>query len=165
MHTLLIRCCLIVMLVVGGDVLLADEARVLLDEEWDVELQMREVKVDTVRDLALEIPSGGVALRVRNQGGQPFFRLGNVGQIAARDIVPGVSRIRLYYRSDAYDGRIRVGLHTYHGRTHGKTFELATAALDGGGEGGKLVADNRWHLAEGALQPSEFLAQIGRAHV
>jgi hypothetical protein len=137
---------------------------VLLDEYWVPEILRNETVATEIDVIATGDPddarSGEVAAVLSNQAGAPNVRFRAAAMVTLGDIPLPASEARLWYRTDAWDGRWRLELWVHvHGLT--PTPEKALeAVLDGGGEGGRLIADSQWHQAKGRLAGVEAYARI-----
>jgi hypothetical protein len=144
--------------VVVGIVLTVPAVRadvVLLDEHWSPEITQDEVSVTEVDTEAVGDPSQAVAgyfsALLENVAGAPNVRFRNVASLRPADLPPGDTQVSLWYRTDKWNGRWALELWLYVPSV-GRPVHVLTAALDGGGEHGRLIADDRWHQARGMLQ-------------
>ncbi len=131
---------------------------VLLDEEWAFELMLNEVK-----GALIEAEEEGVDLRVKvgsrsallqNDGGAPTVRFRDASPIDLSKLQAGATKLRMWYRTDNWDGTWQVRIFTYYRPVSDRTFALLEGDLDGGGENGRLIPDDRWHQGMAALQPT-----------
>jgi hypothetical protein len=137
--------------------LLAASARsdvVLLDEYWAPEIQVAdtgvvEIDAEEMGDPALA-RSGTVSARLQNLTGAPNVRFRGSSPITLAEIPPGQSEVSLWYRTDGWDGTWRLAIWAYHEPP--APVQALEALLDGGGAGGRLVADGEWHQARGILR-------------
>ncbi|MBM4086952.1 MAG: hypothetical protein FJ272_19355, partial [Planctomycetes bacterium] len=143
----------------GAAVLLASAALadvVLLDEDWTPEIRQNNVKVTpmdakAVGDATLA-KSGAKSVLLENANdGWPNVRFRNAGSVKLGDINLGADQVKLWYRTDAWDGTWQAQVWVYF-QAAGKPVKVLEGMLDGGGEGGKLIADNQWHQATATLQ-------------
>lgn len=131
---------------------------VLLDEYWSPEIshngtEVTEVDTEETRD-PTEAVAGYFSARLENERGAPNVRCRNGPTFRIEDLVPGETEARMWYRTDNFNGNLRleVWIHTPEA---GRPFRFLGADLDGGGEDGRLVTDDRWHRAEGILQKAD----------
>jgi hypothetical protein len=130
---------------------------VLLDEHWAPETTVNEVVVTEIDAKEVADPtvakSGDIAAVLTNDTGWPNVRFRGASTVKLADIPPGDSEARLWYRTDKWDGKWQLQLWAYrHGLTNAGPVKVLEATLDGGGEGGKLLADDEWHQAKGVLE-------------
>ncbi len=127
---------------------------VLLDEYWAPEITVNDVVVTEVDAEQAGDPtqavSGHFSALLRNDKGFPNVRFRGAPRVVLADIPLEGSEARIWYRTDAWNGKWRLELWFYASGAPGpaKAFE---AALDAGGPGGTLIPDDRWHQARGPL--------------
>jgi len=130
---------------------------VLLDEYWTPEIMLNDVAVTQVDTEQTGDPtqavSGSFSAMLKNDKGFPNVRFRGATWVALADIPPDDSEARLWYRTDAWTGkwRLEVWLYAPGAPAPTKAFE---APMDGGGAGGSLITDDRWHQARGPLRPA-----------
>ncbi|MGD2175189.1 MAG: hypothetical protein PVJ27_07285 [Candidatus Brocadiaceae bacterium] len=137
----------------------ADRPRlVLLDEYWSPEITqngtvVEEVDAEKTGDPTQAV-SGYFSARVVNEWGAPNVRFRNGPALRIGDLAPGQTEARLWYRTDNFNGNLRleIWVHTVQA---GRPIGILQADLDGGGEDGRLIADDRWHPARGVLRKAE----------
>jgi hypothetical protein len=139
----------------------AAEPIVLLDEQWDVELELQDASASPVSagQVAGPIHSGETALRITNETGAPMVRLRNAWNLQLRGLGKE-PKLQFWYRTDHWAGRWQVQLFTYYKPVANKTFALFEGELDGGGAKGALIADGQWHRAEATLTADERTGAI-----
>jgi hypothetical protein len=130
---------------------------VLLDEYWTPDIMVNDVVVTEVDAEQTGDPtqavSGHFSAMLKNDTGVPNVRFTGAASITIADIPANGSEARLWYRTDAWNGkwRLEISLYTLGLAAPAKAFE---APLDGGGAGGTLIADDKWHQARGPLRPA-----------
>jgi hypothetical protein len=142
---------------------------VLLDEYWAPEITVNDVVAAEIDAASTGSPqdarSGEVAALLTNQTGWPNVRFRAAAMVTLGNIpLPG-SEARLWYRTDAWDGRWRLELWVH---LHGVTpvpVKALEASLNGGGKGGCLLTDNQWHQAAGPLVAAEAYADLPKGQV
>lgn len=94
------------------------------------------------------------------QDGWPNVRFRSAAMVTPGSIALPASEARLWYRTDAWDGmwRLEVWVHV-HGVTPAPVKALE-AVLNGGGGGGRLLADGQWHQATGPLAAAAAYAGL-----
>jgi hypothetical protein len=95
--------------------------------------------------------SGEYSVCLANETGAPNVRFRNAAALRWVGLLPDVSEARLWYRTDHWDGLLAMEIWVYVHEV-GRPVRLLRAELDGGGAGGGLVADDRWHQARGRLR-------------
>jgi len=137
---------------------------VLLDDEWKPEMTMQGVEASVVTASGAgddRVHSGTASLLLRNTEGAPQVRISGVTSLRPVDI--GIDpQIKLWYRTDAWNGRWKVTLFTYFRAVSEHTFPLFEGDLNGGGPDGRLIADDAWHEAVATLKRSELADRIHR---
>lgn len=138
---------------------LASADVVLLDEYWVPEITANEVVVTEVDTTVTGDPqdarSGEVAAVLSNQSGWPNVRFRAAAMVTLAQTPLPASEARLWYRTDAWNGRWRLELWAYADGVTREPVKALTATLDGGGPNGALVADGQWHQAKGPLAVAE----------
>jgi len=133
---------------------------VLLDEYWTQEIVNNEVKVTEIDTLEtgdpMQAKSGEYSALLENDRGWPSVRFRGGSRVVLSEIPPGDSEIRVWYRTDGWDGkwRLEIWLHNYHPSTP-IPLKVLEGMLDGGGENGKIIADDKWHQARAVLQKGD----------
>jgi hypothetical protein len=127
---------------------------VLLDEYWTPEIQVTDTGVVEMDAQQMDDPglaqSGTVSARLQNFTGAPNVRFRSASPITLAEVPPGQSEVSLWYRTDAWNGTWRLGVWAYHDPP--APVQAYEALLDGGGEGGRVIADGEWHQARGTLR-------------
>jgi hypothetical protein len=128
---------------------------VLLDEYWSPEVMVNGVKVTEVDTEATGDPTQAVAgyysAKLQNEKGWPNVRFRNAAGMGATGLLPDQTEARLWYRTDKWNGKWNMQIWIFSAAA-GQPVHVLTAELDGGGEGGRLIADDRWHQARGMLK-------------
>jgi len=141
-------------MLLGATAVSARAGVVLLDEYWSPEIVHNEVRVTEVDTEQTGDPTEAVAgyfsARLENTTGAPNVRFRNAATVRPADLPPDDTEIRLWYRTDRWDGKLALGVWLYV-HSAGRPVHVLTAHLDGGGEGGRLIPDERWHQARGML--------------
>jgi hypothetical protein len=127
---------------------------VLLDEHWSPEIMANDVMVTQIDTDQTGDPTQAVAgylsAMLENDVGAPSVRFRNVSSIRPPDLVPGRTEARLWYRTDAWEGRWALDVWLFV-PSAGRPVQFLQCDLNGGGEDGRLIADDRWHKASGTL--------------
>jgi hypothetical protein len=131
-----------------------DSAFVLLDEYWSPEIvqegtQVTEIDVQETGDVS-QAMAGEFSVLLEKPGGRMGVRFRNAAGLRWLGLLPDDTEGRLWYRTDHWDGRLSMGIWVYV-HSVGRPVEVLVAELDGGGEQGRLIADNQWHQARGRL--------------
>jgi hypothetical protein len=133
---------------------LAAKRLVLLDEYWLPEIMQNQVRVTEVDTEKTGGPTEAVAgyfsARLENDSGWPSVRFRNMGSYRREELPPDAIEGRLWYRTDRWAGKWALEVWT-HSPTAGRPVKMLEGELDGGGEGGTLIGDDRWHQARGRL--------------
>ena len=131
---------------------------VLLDEYWVPEIAVNDVSVTEIDTTLTGDPtgakSGEVSARLENRTGWPNVRLRQAAMVRL-DEVPleeQETKARLWYRTDKWEGPWRLEVWVYCAAAAPAPLKVMEAELDGGGDEGKLVADDQWHQAKGVLR-------------
>ena len=128
---------------------------VLLDEFWSPEIVQNDVKATEVDTEATGDPTmaaaGYFSARLENTSGAPNVRFRNAASVRPADLPPDQTEARLWYRTDKWNGKWTMEVWLYVPSAK-QPVQMLTAALNGGGEGGRLIADDRWHQAKGVLK-------------
>lgn len=140
---------------------------VLLDEYWVPEIQVNDVsatEIDTVlTGDPTQAKTGDLSVRLENETGWPNVRFRQAGRLRL-DQAPvgdGETEARLWYRTDHWEGPWRLEVWVYFAAADPAPLKVLEAELDGGGEEGRLIADDQWHQAKGVVRPTDgyFLVQ------
>jgi hypothetical protein len=128
---------------------------VLLDESWVPEIVLNEVTVAEIDAAgtgnAEDAKSGEVAAVLTNQTGAPNVRFRAAAMVTLDTVPLPASEVRLWYRTDAWDGRWRLEVWVHADGLTPEPVQALGAVLYGGGAGGRLLADDQWHQATGPL--------------
>ncbi len=139
----------------AGTAVPARASVVLLDEYWSPEIMVNDVKMTEVDTEATGDPTQAVAgyfsAKLENTTGAPNVRFRNAATVRPADLPPDDTEARLWYRTDKWNGKMALEVWLYV-PSAGRPVQMLTAELDGGGEAGRLIADDRWHLAKGLLK-------------
>ncbi|MFO7956737.1 MAG: hypothetical protein R6X33_06515 [Candidatus Brocadiia bacterium] len=145
----------ITVVLLGATVASARAGVVLLDEYWSPEIVHNEVEVTEVDTEEAGDPSTAIAgdfsALLENESGWPSVRFRNAASLRRTGLLPGDTEGRLWYRTDSWAGKWNMEVWIYVHEA-GRPVHVLTAELDGGGEDGRLIADDRWHQARGILQ-------------
>jgi hypothetical protein len=132
---------------------------VLLDEYWTPEVVVCDVSVTEVDTQDTGDPTqakfGEFSALLENASGWPSVRFRGAAMLQRADMPADRSEISLWYRTDACEGPWRIEIWQHWDELTSAPRKVMEAWVDGGGEGGKLVPDNEWHQASGALVPTE----------
>jgi hypothetical protein len=141
-------------LVLAGESATDAGGLVLLDEHWSPEIALNDVWVAEVDTEETGEPRQAVAgyfsARLENANGAPNVRFRNAASVRPADLPPNETEARLWYRTDSWDGKMALELWLYV-HSAGRPVCVLTADLDGGGEDGRLIADDEWHQARGVF--------------
>ena len=136
---------------------------VLLDEQWRGESPKGLVHVRHVDTRVTGDPSqakeGCCSGLVEDAAGWPEVRFCTSQPLALAEIPRRPSRVRLWYRTNAGAGRWALELWMFHGAA-GRMAKVFESSMDGGGQGGQLIADDRWHQAVGSLVQADQYAAV-----
>jgi hypothetical protein len=127
---------------------------VLLDEYWSPEITangVSAIEVDT-EDTAdpTQAVAGYFSALLENDTGAPSVRFRNVASLRPVDLSPNETEVRLWYRTDAWNGRWALDIWLYV-PSAGRPIHFLQSELDCGGPEGRLIADDVWHQASGLL--------------
>jgi len=133
---------------------------VLLDEYWTPEIVNMGVVVTEVDVLETKDPtqakSGECSVMLENKEGWPSVRFRGGAWIMLSEIPPGNSEAKVWYRTSGWDGKWRIEIWTYyHDPSTPIPLKALEAVLDGGGDNGKLIPDDKWHQARAILQKGD----------
>lgn len=127
---------------------------VLLDEYWSPEITLGDTAVSEVDTDATGAPTQAVAgyfsAKLENVFDAPNVRFRNAATLRPADLPPDETEARLWYRTDEWNGRMALEVWVYV-PSAGRPVQMLTAELGGGGEDGRFIADDHWHLATGLL--------------
>ncbi len=127
---------------------------VLLDEYWSPEITLGDVAVSEVDTDATDDPTQAVAgyfsAKLENVFDAPNVRFRNAATVRPADLPPDETEARLWYRTDEWNGRMALEVWVYV-PSAGRPVHMLTAELGGGGDDGRFIADDQWHLAKGLL--------------
>jgi hypothetical protein len=164
-----LRALLLMAIVVASTAAPARASVVLLDEFWSPEITATDVKATEVDTEATGDPTQAVAgyysARLENTTGAPNVRFRNAASLRPTDLPPDQTEARLWYRTDKWNGKwaLEVWLFVPSAK---RPVQMLTTELDGGGEDGRLIADNHWHQAKGLLKKGpEYDVAAGAAPV
>jgi hypothetical protein len=136
---------------------------VLLDEYWSPEIMVNDVQMSEVDTEATGDPREAVAgcfsAKLENQKGWPSVRFRNAAGMGSTGLLPGQTEARLWYRTDKWNGKWTMEIWILSAAA-GRPVQVLTADLDGGGEGGRLIADDRWHQARGMLKEGPEFGKV-----
>ncbi|NDK15080.1 MAG: hypothetical protein GW911_23860 [Armatimonadetes bacterium] len=127
---------------------------VLLDEYWTPEISVNDVVATEIDAKEVGDPtvakSGDIAAVLTNDTGWPNVRFRGAATLKLADVPPGDSEVRLWYRTDKWDGKWQLQLWVHRdGLTDAGPAKVLEAPFAGGGDDGKLLADDEWHQAKG----------------
>jgi hypothetical protein len=129
---------------------------VILDEYWTPEITVNDVRATEVDTRLTGDPtqakSGECSALLENTVGAPNVRFRDAAFVTLRDLPVGQTEARLWYRTDGWDGVWRMEVWVYAEGLAKEPVKVLEAALDGGGPGGRLIADNQWHQAKGMVR-------------
>ncbi|MFC1719026.1 hypothetical protein ACFL6S_35570 [Candidatus Poribacteria bacterium] len=134
---------------------------VLLDEYWTQEIVNNGVTITEIDTLVTGDPtqakSGECSVMMRNEAwGWPSVRFRGAARVILSEIPPGDSEVRVWYRTDAWNGKWRLEIWTYnHDPNTPIPLKVLEGVLDGGGADGTLIADDKWHQARAILQKGD----------
>jgi hypothetical protein len=136
---------------------------VLLDEYWLPEITQTDVAVTEIDTEQTGDPTQAVAgyysALLENDVGAPSARFRGAANIPYGALPPGETEARLWYRTDAWAGVLELDVFV-HSPQAGRPVRALQAVLDGGGPGGRLIADDRWHQAFGLLLAGDEYDQL-----
>ena len=132
---------------------------VLLDEYWTQEIVNNGVEVTEIDTLETGDPtqakSGECSVLLENEWGWPSVRFRTAARVVLSEIPPGDSEARVWYRTNGWDGKWRLEIWTHHRSFPSAPVKALEGLLDGGGEDGKLIADDQWHQARTILRKGD----------
>ncbi len=132
---------------------------VLLDEYWTEEIAHNGVKVTEIDTLETGDPtqakSGECSALLENEWGWPSVRFRGAARVVLSEIPPDDSEARVWYRTNGWDGKLRLEVWTHHKSFPQAPVKALEGVLDGGGEDGRLIGDDQWHQARTILRKGD----------
>ncbi len=132
---------------------------VLLDEYWTPDIANNDVAVEEIDTVDTEDPTqakfGEVSVRLENETGWPNVRFRGAAWLNLTQFDPAQCEASLWYRTDALPGPLRLEVWAHAAGAGPAPRKVMETILDGGGEGGALIADDEWHEARGGLWETE----------
>ena len=132
---------------------------VLLDEYWTPEILVNEVKVTEIDTQQTGDPKqakvGECSALLENETGWPNVRFRNGAALRLSEVPAETSDVKLWYRTDAWVGKWVLEVWAYRYQVTDRPMNVLRADLDGGGDDGRLIADDEWHEARGVLLKSD----------
>lgn len=138
---------------------------ILLDETWAPDIKHNNVAVTVIdtRDGgdATQAKEGSTSVLLENTEGWPNVRFAGAAAVRLEDIVPGQAQVKLWYRTNAWDGQWQLDLWLYDAAA-GRPVKVLESVLQGGAQGGGLIADDEWRQAVGTLNKSAAYDQAAQ---
>jgi hypothetical protein len=137
---------------------------ILLDEYWSPEIVVNDVVPTEIDTRATGDPTqakfGECSVQLVNDTGAPSIRFRPAGIVVLDQIPVGMSEAGIWYRTDKWAGNWNLDLWVWHEPTAPAPVRVLTAALDGGGPAGALIADDQWHQARALLKPCDAYDKV-----
>lgn len=137
---------------------------VLLDEYWTAEVVVNDVVVTEIDTQETGDPTeakeGEFSALLENFSGWPSVRFRGGAHVLLSQVRPGETEATLWYRTDAWEGTWRLEIWVHSNETGPGPLKVLEGLLDGGGEDGRLIADDEWHQARGLLLEAESYEKV-----
>jgi hypothetical protein len=128
---------------------------VLLDEYWTPEIMTNEVQVTEIDTQQTGDPAqakfGEFSALLENEIGWPNVRFQNGAALRLSEVPAEESDVKLWYRTDNWAGKWTLEVWAFRYQVNDRPVNVLQAQLDGGGDDGRLIADDDWHEAHGVL--------------
>ena len=137
---------------------------IFLDEYWSPEIQVNDVvatEIDTtVTGDPTQAKFGECSVQLVNETGAPNVRFRSAGTVVLDELPLGKSEAGIWYRTDKWAANWNLDVWVWHAPTDPAPVRVLTSALDGGGPGGALLADDQWHQARGLFRPTDAYNKV-----
>jgi hypothetical protein len=137
---------------------------ILLDEYWTPEITVTDVAASEVDTRATGDPSearfGEFSARLENTTGSPNVRFRSAALVRLDQFPPELTEGRIWCRTDRWTATWRFEIWVWWDELPPAPVKVLEGVLDGGGENGRLIADDQWHQARGVLRAAEAFGKV-----